>query len=135
MTLVAKLLVGACAALLLLIASCAHAIDWDECTHDGKYAKSTCYGIEHGVYAAIGVGVFTAIDARMAPIAAAGACGIAMLREGNGPGSMFENADRVFDWVVPCAVGLAIAWKWGDNSWLPWVGDGGAGLQYQTRFD
>lgn len=122
-------------ALLLIFSSAAFSVDWDSCTHDGKYSKFTCYGVQHGVYAAIGVGLFTAMDPRLAPVAAAGGCGIALIHESNGPGNLFKDADRIMDWVVPCAVGAAIAMKWGDNSWLPWIGNGGVGVQYQTEMD
>lgn len=121
--------------LFIIIATWAHLARADDCTHDGEYSKFTCYGIQHGAIAAVVVGAMTAADRQLALPVAIGTCGVFVLKELDGQGGLFDSADRAFDWITPCAVGGFIAYKWGDQSWVPFFGGGHAGIAYRTRFE
>lgn len=112
----------------------ARASHWDDCTRDGKFSKSTCYGIEHGLIAGVVVGSATAIDRRLALPFGAGACVGFFIREAVSVSGAFGSPDDIFDWVTPCAVSGVIVWNWGDQSWLPMFLDDGFGAFYKSEF-
>ncbi len=93
---------------LLLAATSVSAQD---CTNDGEYSWTTCYGLEHGV---IEFAIIKGVDMVEEPlglpnktsrIAGYTACGAFFFRELDGGGGPFHNVDQALDWIVPCAIG------------------------------
>lgn len=121
--------------ILLVLSSLAYAFDWDDCTRDGKFSKTTCYGVEHGVIAAAVVGAATAIDARAALPVGVGTCAVFFAREATSVSGAFGSADDILDWVTPCVVSGFIVWKWGDQTWIPLLTEDSVGVGYTTEFE
>lgn len=95
--------------LLLLLATNVSAQD---CTNDGEYSWTTCYGLEHGI---IELATIKGVDLLEEPlglpnhasrIAGGAACTAFIVREWRLSGGPFHDADRALDWIVPCAIGI-----------------------------
>lgn len=105
------------------------------CNQDGKYSWTTCYGLEHGVIAGAIVGGTAYVAPEFTLPVAVGTCGAFIYRELQGQGGLFKDADRFFDWAVPCAIGAGITYKWGDQSWIPYYDGEESGVMYHTTID
>ncbi len=82
-----------------------------DCTYDGEYSWTTCYGLEHAI---IEAAIIKGVDMIEKPlglanetsrIAGAIACVGFIYREMQGSGGPFQDPDRAFDWIVPCTIG------------------------------
>lgn len=137
---------------LASVASTSQAIDWDECTNNGKHAKSTCYGFQHAVITAVVQGAMgEASGGDLYGPVGLGACMVFFGREAASDSGAFGSADDMFDWMTPCAVAFGMykwrgtpvskLWEQRVNAYLPnnsklspVISPAYTGMQYEHRF-
>lgn len=83
-----------------------------DCTKDGQFHWSTCYGLQHGAIQLGAMGIAGLLEDRLdlpeATSDVVGGIGCAgfIYHETKGQGNLFHNADRFMDWAVPCGIAL-----------------------------
>ncbi len=96
---------------IILILMLATNVSAQDCTYNGEYSWTTCYGLEHAI---IEVAIIKGVDMIEEPlglpnktsrIAGAAACVAFVYREIRGGGGPFHNLDQALDWIVPCTIG------------------------------
>lgn len=106
-----------------------------------RVEASDNYGITHGFMAGGAVLGTAAIYPDATPYVGAAACGWFIYRELQGPGNLFNHpgpsssADRIMDWVIPCAIGLGVGYyevKYG--VFYPRYEDGTSSINYEWKF-
>jgi len=82
----------------------------EDCTNDGEYHWSTCYGLQHAIITVGAVSLAGAIHEKAKKPVAAIACGTFIALELHGDGGLFMDTDRFMDWALPCTIGAEMGW-------------------------